>query len=164
MAHHMLYTAMQEYPCYEGYLWAPFDTFLNVPRLEQFDLNTFWYHSPFAKYVPNKALGNEEENQDPKRHPDPARISPDPSLNLTDGWRGWGPDWWWGYVSPVSWAERSAHRGLAILTSGSPNVCRPSYVLPRSSDNGSLRTSMERRASSEDLSIHYTSPGAIVSG
>ncbi|VDC00748.1 unnamed protein product [Peniophora sp. CBMAI 1063] len=95
MAHHMLYTAMQEYPCYDGYLWAPFDTFLNIPRLEQFDLNTFWYHSPFAKYVPNKALGTEEENQDPKRHPPPANISPDPKLNLTDGWRGWG-DWWWG--------------------------------------------------------------------
>ena len=98
MAHHMLYTAMQEYPCYDGYLWAPFDTFLNIPRLEQFDLNSFWYHSPFAKYVPNKALGSEEENQDPKRHPSPANISPDPKLNLTDGWRGWGPDWWWGYA------------------------------------------------------------------
>ncbi|KAI0317777.1 hypothetical protein OF83DRAFT_98452 [Amylostereum chailletii] len=96
MAHHMLYTALREYPCYKGYLWAPFDTFLNVPRLEQFDQSLFWYHSPFARYVHNVALGDLEANANPARHPQPARISPDLTVNLTDGWRGWGPDWWWG--------------------------------------------------------------------
>ena len=94
MAHHMLYTALQEHPCYTGYLWAPFDTLLNVPRLQQFDQNLFWYHSPFARYVPNVALGAEEANADRSRHAPPANISPDPYLNLTEGWRGWGPDWW----------------------------------------------------------------------
>ena len=53
----MLYTAMREYPCYGGYLWAPFDTLLNVPRLQQFDQRYFWYHSPFGQYVPNPVLG-----------------------------------------------------------------------------------------------------------
>ena len=53
----MLYTAMREYPCYDGYLWAPFDTLLNIPRLQQFDQRYFWYHSPFAQYVPNPMLG-----------------------------------------------------------------------------------------------------------
>ncbi|TFY75811.1 hypothetical protein EWM64_g8201 [Hericium alpestre] len=96
MAHHMLYTALREYPCYKGYLWAPFDTFLNVPRLQQFDQNLFWYHSPFAKYVFNPALGHDADNRNATRHPPAAMISPDPSHNLTDGWRGWGPDWWWG--------------------------------------------------------------------
>ncbi|KAI0036553.1 hypothetical protein K488DRAFT_40997, partial [Vararia minispora EC-137] len=112
MAHHMLYTALREHPCYSGYLWAPFDTFLNVPRLELFDQRLFWYHSPFAKYVPNVALGGEAENQDPKRHPPPANISPDPALDLTEGWRGWGPDWWCVHFDP--------HVGVA--------ECMPAYL------------------------------------
>ena len=95
MAHHMLYTAMNEYDCYDGYLWAPFDTLLNIPRLQQFDQRYFWYHSPFAQYVPNAALGNEVVNQNISMHPPPLNISPDPALNLTEGWRGWGPDWWY---------------------------------------------------------------------
>lgn len=95
MAHHMLYTAMREYDCYDGYLWAPFDTLLNIPRLQQFDQNNFWYHSPFGQYVPNAAWGDEVTNQNASRHPPPLNISPDPSLNLTEGWRGWGPDWWY---------------------------------------------------------------------
>ncbi|KAI0280156.1 kinase-like domain-containing protein [Russula brevipes] len=37
MAHHMLYTTLQEHPCYKGYLWAPFNTLLNVPRLQLFN-------------------------------------------------------------------------------------------------------------------------------
>ncbi|KAA1469962.1 hypothetical protein DENSPDRAFT_654147 [Dentipellis sp. KUC8613] len=94
MAHHMLYTGLKEFPCYKGYLWAPFDTLLNVPRLEQFDQNLFWYHSPFAEYVYNPALGF--GNKDPEHHPPAAQISPDPALNLTENWRGWGRDWWWG--------------------------------------------------------------------
>lgn len=96
MAHHMLYTAMREYPCYGGYLWAPFDTLLNVPRLQQFDQRYFWYHSPFGQYVPNPALGDEAENQNKSWHAPPANISPDPSVNLTATWRHWGQDWWWG--------------------------------------------------------------------
>ncbi|EKM51506.1 uncharacterized protein PHACADRAFT_212152 [Phanerochaete carnosa HHB-10118-sp] len=96
MAHHMLYTAMREYPCYDGYLWAPFDTLLNVPRLQQFDQRYFWYHSPFGQYVHNPALGNRAANRDKNRHAPPANISPDPSVNLTATWKHWGPDWWWG--------------------------------------------------------------------
>ena len=87
---------MQEYPCYDGYLWAPFDTFLNIPRLEQFDLNSFWYHSPFGQYVHNPALHAVLGEQDKTLHPPPANISPDPSVNLTATWRHWGQDWWWG--------------------------------------------------------------------
>lgn len=94
MAHHMLYTAMREYPCYGGYLWAPFDTLLNVPRLQQFDQRYVWYHSPFAQYVPNPALGDDAANQNKTRHPPPANISPDPAVNLTAAWRHWGVDWW----------------------------------------------------------------------
>ena len=58
MAHHMLYTVLRDskYSCYAGYLWAPFDTLLNVPRLQQFDQDRVWYHSPFAEFVPNPAL------------------------------------------------------------------------------------------------------------
>lgn len=94
MAHHMLYTAMREYDCYDGYLWAPFDTLLNIPRLQQFDQNLFWYHSPFGEYVYNPALGDEAANRNKTRHAPPANISPDPALNLTATWRHWGPDWW----------------------------------------------------------------------
>ena len=74
MAHHMLYTAMNEYDCYDGYLWAPFDTLLNIPRLQQFDQRYFWYHSPFAQYVPNAALGDEVVNQNVSMHPPPLNI------------------------------------------------------------------------------------------
>ncbi|TFY69546.1 hypothetical protein EVJ58_g344 [Rhodofomes roseus] len=96
MAHHMLFTAMKEYDCYDGYLWAPFDTLLNVPRLQLFDQRYFWYHSPAATYVPNPALGDAAANNNASRHAPPANISPDPYLDLTSTWKGWGQDWWWG--------------------------------------------------------------------
>lgn len=94
MAHHMLYTALQEHPCYDGYLWAPFDTLLNVPRLQLFDQNKFWYHSPFGQYIPNPALDSSAA-QYPSHHAPPADISPDPA-NMTTPWKGWSEDWWWG--------------------------------------------------------------------
>lgn len=93
MAHHMLYVAMQEHPCYDGYLWAPFDTLLNVPRLELFDQNRFWYHSPFGRYVPNPAL-DPSAMSNASLHAPPANISPDPAD--MPPWKGWGEDWWWG--------------------------------------------------------------------
>ncbi|TCD62315.1 hypothetical protein EIP91_007082 [Steccherinum ochraceum] len=96
MAHHMLYTALDAYPCYDGYLWAPFDTLLNIPRLQQFDQKYFWYHSPFGTYVPNPALGDEITNANKSRHAPPLLFSPDPDLNLTETWKGWQTDWWWG--------------------------------------------------------------------
>jgi hypothetical protein len=92
MAHHMLYTAITKNPCYDGYLWAPFDTLLNLPRLQQFDQRNIWYHSPFGKFVPNLALG--EYSSDASRHPPPANVSPDPAINLTQTWKGWNIDWW----------------------------------------------------------------------
>ena len=81
---------MREYDCgYDGYLWAPFDTLLNVPRLELFDQDRFWYHSPWGEFVPNPALVYSD------RHAPPAKISPDlNSANLSESWRGWGEDWW----------------------------------------------------------------------
>src|SRR5216683_1906299 len=93
MAHHMLYTALQEHPCYDGYLWAPFDTLLNVPRLQLFDQNKFWYHSPFGRYVPNRAL-EPSANGNANVHAPSANISPDPA-NMTTPWKGWGDDWWY---------------------------------------------------------------------
>jgi hypothetical protein len=93
MAHHMLYTALQEHPCYEGYLWAPFDALLNVPRLQLFDQSKFWYHSPFGLYVPNRALPHSAIGN-ASFHAPPASISPDPA-NMTTPWKGWGEDWWY---------------------------------------------------------------------
>lgn len=93
MAHHMLYTALQEQACYDGYLWVPFDTLLNIPRLEKFDQEHFWYHSPWALPVFNPAQDN---SLSLGLHAPPVNVSPDPSINLTETWRGWGPDWWWG--------------------------------------------------------------------
>ncbi|KAI0304440.1 hypothetical protein B0F90DRAFT_1815769 [Multifurca ochricompacta] len=91
-----------EHPCYDGYLWAPFDTLLNVPRLQLFDQNKFWYHSPFGRYVPNQAL-DPSANANASFHAPPANISPDPA-NMTTPWKGWGEDWWWG----------SPHVGLPV--------------------------------------------------
>ncbi|EPQ54498.1 hypothetical protein GLOTRDRAFT_77044, partial [Gloeophyllum trabeum ATCC 11539] len=143
MAHHMLYTALTQHPCYKGYLWAPFDALLNVPRLTLFDQERFWYHSFAGEYVWNPALtgpppnvttttpGSEERqerhgvsageripnvrvqedppvrndsapvmdgNYDQNRHATPVVVGPDPEVDWTVGWRGWGPDWW--YVDP----------------------------------------------------------------
>jgi hypothetical protein len=94
MAHHMLYTALQEHPCYDGYLWAPFDTLLNIPRLQLFDQSKFWYHSPFGRYVPNPAL-DPSTNGNASFHAPAANISPDPA-KMTTPWKGWSEDWWWG--------------------------------------------------------------------
>jgi len=96
MAHHMLYTALHEHECYKGYLWAPFDTLLNVPRLQQFNQSLFWYHSPWGRPVPNPAFGFDDNSGtlNKSRHAPTVNISPDPSLNLTENWRGWGKDWW----------------------------------------------------------------------
>lgn len=84
----MLDQHVAEEDCYEGYLWAPFDTFLNVARLLQFNRDKMWYHSPFGVPVPNMAL------EDATKHASPAKISPDPYGNVTKIWRHWGPDWW----------------------------------------------------------------------
>jgi hypothetical protein len=94
MGHHMLYTALKEYSCgYDGYLWAPFDTFLNIPRLQKFDQDRFWYHSPWGEYVLNPAFESVEANAEKSRHPPPLKVSPDPVLNVSETWR-WGSDWW----------------------------------------------------------------------
>jgi len=99
----VLYTAMQEHPCYDGYLWAPFDTLLNVPRLQFFDQRKFWYHSPFGRYVPNPAL-DPSANGNASFHAPPANISPDPANVTVTPWKGWREDWWWG----------SPHVGLPV--------------------------------------------------
>ncbi|KAK6992275.1 hypothetical protein R3P38DRAFT_3408933 [Favolaschia claudopus] len=66
----MLYQVMMENDCgYDGYLWAPFDTFLNVPRLQQFDKARFWYSSPWAQYVPNPALHIVNKSREHEHHP-----------------------------------------------------------------------------------------------
>ncbi|KAJ6559904.1 hypothetical protein B0H19DRAFT_944947 [Mycena capillaripes] len=89
MAHHMLYQAMSENDCgYDGYLWAPFDTFLNVPRLQQFDKTHFWYHSPWAQYVPNPA---ENKHATPLA---PASPAPDPYPENPEDIYSY--PWWWG--------------------------------------------------------------------
>jgi hypothetical protein len=107
MAHHMLYTALQEHPCYDGYLWAPFDALLNVPRLQLFDQNKFWYHSPFGRYIPNPALDRSAAIY-PTYHAPPANISPDPA-NMTTPWKGWSEDWW--YATPtLLFLTHSTHR------------------------------------------------------
>ncbi|CAE6477168.1 unnamed protein product [Rhizoctonia solani] len=93
MAHHMLFTAMKQNPCYDGYLWAPFDTFLNVPRLIQFKQDTIWWHSPFQDiitYVDNPALTNISH------HAPPGTIQPGPAKDLIAKFKHWGKDWWWG--------------------------------------------------------------------
>lgn len=130
MAHHMLYTAMREHDCYDGYLWAPFDTLLNIPRLQQFNQQYFWYHSPFGQYVPNPAFRDAEANTNKSWHAPPANISPDPSINLTATWRGWGVDWWWGdphvglavCMQAYEKAPPSMREHLATLTNGTTRL------------------------------------------
>lgn len=94
MAHHMLYTAMRQHDCYDGYLWVPFDTLLNIPRLQQFDQRYFWYHSPWGEFIPNPAFERAQDNMNRSLHAPPANISPDPRINLTETWRGVWEDWW----------------------------------------------------------------------
>jgi len=98
MAHHMLYQVMSENDCgYDGYLWAPFDAFLNVPRLQQFNKTRFWYHSPWAQYVPNPALNIVDVSAQNNQHAPPlapATRSPDPYPENPEDIHKY--DWWWG--------------------------------------------------------------------
>ncbi|KAF7303914.1 Glycosyltransferase family 2 protein [Mycena indigotica] len=114
MAHHMLYTAVKDNPCYAGYLWAPFDAFLNVPRLMQFPQDHIWYYTPFEsirQYVPNPATNNSLETRPP-----PAKVStltPEEYNRKTDAWgKGWDQSLWW-------WGEK--HVGLT--------ACMPAYEM-----------------------------------
>ncbi|KAF4577154.1 hypothetical protein EYR36_005141 [Pleurotus pulmonarius] len=142
MAHHMLYTAMMEHNCYDGYLWAPFDTLLNIPRLQLFDQTKFWYYSPWGKYVPNpqvKADGNGG------KHAPPARISPDPALNLTESWQGWAKDWCDPHVGSATCMEafnkvpEAMRSRMALFTEGKTRLIGGSadtvYIPGRHRDN-----------------------------
>ncbi|KAG8906638.1 hypothetical protein FRB99_006426 [Tulasnella sp. 403] len=110
-AHHMLFTAVKDHPCYKGYLWAPFDAFLNIARLAQFPQDQIWYHSPFGHYVPNPALKS-AGLRDNAMHPPPASISKDTPAGYAAKFVPYGQDgwqWWWG----------EPHVGL--------EVCWPAY-------------------------------------
>ncbi|KAJ7129867.1 hypothetical protein C8R43DRAFT_673819 [Mycena crocata] len=109
MAHHMLYTAVKDYPCYAGYLWAPFDALLNVPRFMQFPQDRIWYHSPFTeRYIPNPA---QPEGVTKAKRPPPARISENTPREYALEANTWGAGWvWW-------WGEK--HMGL--------EECMPAY-------------------------------------
>ncbi|KAK7025264.1 hypothetical protein R3P38DRAFT_3269974 [Favolaschia claudopus] len=101
MAHHMLWQVMMENDCgYDGYLWAPFDTFLNVPRLQQFDKARFWYSSPWAQYVPNPALHIVNKSREHEHHPRPlapapAEIAPLVYPDNPDDIPKDKDTWWW---------------------------------------------------------------------
>lgn len=93
-AHHMFYTAVKDHPCYAGYLWAPFDALLNVPRLMQFPQDHIWYHSPFTqRYVPNPALPLNST-----AHAPPAMISERTPREYSDEMNAWGASWAGWYV------------------------------------------------------------------
>lgn len=117
MAHHMLFTAMKEHPCYDGYLWAPFDTFLNVPRLIQFKQDTIWWHSPFQDiitYVDNPAVTNASH------HAPPGKVQPGSAKELIAQFKHWGTDWWWG----------EPHVGL--------QVCMPAFEMAPANQRAQL--------------------------
>ncbi|KAJ7183899.1 hypothetical protein C8R46DRAFT_1186759 [Mycena filopes] len=108
MAHHMLYTAVKDYPCYAGYLWAPFDALLNVPRFMQFPQDHIWYHSPFAeRFVDNPAQQGQVEVQ--VLRPPAAIISERSAGEYLLEANAWGAGW--------IWCEK--HMGL--------EVCMPAY-------------------------------------
>lgn len=91
----MMYTAINENPCYSGYLWAPFDAFLNVPRLAQFPQNRIWYHSPWGVTMPNVALSSND------KHPPPAMVTNKTVEEYRKEYAEWGQNgwtWWWGCV------------------------------------------------------------------
>ncbi|KAF7292053.1 hypothetical protein MIND_01231400 [Mycena indigotica] len=108
MAHHMFYTAVKDHPCYGGYLWAPFDALLNIPRLMQFPQDRLWYHSPFAtRFVPNPAQtpqGTADMKRDEQvvlKRPPPAQVSDAYKTaygRYEKNARSWGGawEWWWG--------------------------------------------------------------------
>ncbi|KAJ7479116.1 hypothetical protein FB451DRAFT_1395716 [Mycena latifolia] len=107
MAHHMFYTAVKDYPCYAGYLWAPFDALLNVPRLMQFPQDSIWYHSPFAqRFVPNPVAV--------EKHPPAAKISERTPHEYAREAGAWGATgfWWWG----------EKHMGLEVCLSAYDSV------------------------------------------
>ncbi|KAJ7614481.1 hypothetical protein FB45DRAFT_937039 [Roridomyces roridus] len=99
MAHHMTYTAVKDHPCYSGgYLIAPFDALLNVPRLMQFPQDRIWYHTPFEsvrRYVPNSAV---KGVQDETMHPPGPMISERTAEEYLEESMAWGAGWhgWWG--------------------------------------------------------------------
>ncbi|GAA6033715.1 hypothetical protein JCM8097_004395 [Rhodosporidiobolus ruineniae] len=51
LTHRKLLAAMETFPCYRGYMWAGFDAFLNVPRLELFDQDRVWATIPDGERV-----------------------------------------------------------------------------------------------------------------
>jgi len=87
-AHHMFYTAVKDNPCYAGYLWAPFDAFLNVPRLAQFPQDQIWYHSPYARHLNNPA-----QSESSSKHPHPANVSEMTPQKYLDDATDWGARW-----------------------------------------------------------------------
>ncbi|KAJ7662887.1 hypothetical protein B0H17DRAFT_952953 [Mycena rosella] len=109
MAHHMLYTAVKDYPCYAGYLWAPFDALLNVPRFMQFPQDHIWYHSPFAgRFVPNPAQPSGSGVA--MKRPPPATVAERTPREYAREAGAWGAIWvWW-----------DKHMGL--------EVCMPAYA------------------------------------
>ncbi|KAJ7093280.1 hypothetical protein B0H15DRAFT_947420 [Mycena belliarum] len=121
MAHHMFYTAAKDHPCYAGYLWAPFDALLNVPRLMQFPQDRVWYHSPFARrFIPNPA---QPAAMTPARaaastlRPPAATIAEHTPAEYARQAAAWGADgfWWWG--------ER--HMGLEVCMAAYSHVAAP---------------------------------------
>ncbi|KAJ7251276.1 hypothetical protein C8J57DRAFT_671921 [Mycena rebaudengoi] len=93
-AHHMFYTAVKDHPCYAGYLWAPFDALLNVPRLAQFPQDKIWYHSPFTDhYVPNPAVP-----ANATMHAPAAMVMEKTASEYVAEVEQWGSGWhgWWG--------------------------------------------------------------------
>ncbi|QRW08396.1 glycosyltransferase family 2 protein [Ceratobasidium sp. AG-Ba] len=111
-------SSMKEHPCYDGYLWAPFDTFLNVPRLMQFRQDTIWWHSPLKDiitYVDNPA------NKNITHHAPPGTVQPGSAKDLIANFKHWGKDWWWG----------EPHVGLS--------VCMPAFERVSASKRSSLR-------------------------
>ncbi|BGP03470.1 Proteophosphoglycan ppg4 [Rhodotorula toruloides ATCC 204091] len=57
--HRKLHAVMTEFPCYRGYLWAGFDTFLNSHRLALFDQDKLWNTLPEAEPVLPETYDNE---------------------------------------------------------------------------------------------------------
>lgn len=57
--HRKLHAVMTEFPCYRGYLWAGFDTFLNPHRLALFDQDKLWNTLPEADPVLPETYNNE---------------------------------------------------------------------------------------------------------
>lgn len=90
----MFYTAVKDNPCYAGYLWAPFDALLNVPRFMQFPQDNIWYHSPLTnQYIPNPA---QPGTVTVVPRPPPARISELRPHQYYEEANAWGAGWvWW---------------------------------------------------------------------